>query len=38
MFSPNIISPKYAEQDQIDVKWLEKSLYSDMRVEEQEEA
>ena len=37
-FSPNIIPPKHAEQDQIDAKWLEKSLFSDVRVEEQVEA
>ena len=33
-FSPNIIPPKYAEQYQIAAKWLEKSLFSDVRVEE----
>ena len=37
MCSPNIITPKHAEQDQIDAKWLEKSLLSDVRVEEQVE-
>ena len=36
MFSPNIIPPKHAEQDHIGVKWLEKSLFSDVIVEEQE--
>ena len=29
-FSPNIIHPKHADQDQIDAKWLEKSLFSDV--------
>ena len=38
MFSPNIIPPKRAEQDQVDAKWLEKSLFSDVRVEEQVQA
>ena len=38
MFSANIIPPKHAEQDQIDAKWLDKSLFSDVRVEEQVEA
>ena len=31
-------TPKHAEQDQSDAKWLEKSLFSDVRVEEQVEA
>ena len=26
MFSPNTISPKHAEQEQIDAKWLEKKF------------
>ena len=38
VFSPNIIPPTHAEQDQIEAKWQEKSLFSDMRVEEQVEA
>ena len=36
-FSPNIIPPKYAEQDQIDAKWLKKKKKkksSNVRVEE----
>ena len=37
-FPSNIIPPKHAEQDQIDVKWLEKNMFSDARVEEQVEA
>ena len=30
--------PKHAEQEKIDAKWLEKSLFSDVRVEGQVEA
>ena len=36
--TPNIIPPKHAQQDQIHAKWLEKSLFSDVKVEEQVEA
>ena len=32
VFSPSIIPPQHAEQDQIDAKWLEKRLFSDVRV------
>ena len=34
VFLPNIIPPKHAKQDQIDAKWLEKSQFSDVTVEE----
>ena len=37
LFLTNIIPPKHTEQDQIDVKWLEKSLFSEVRVEEEVE-
>ena len=38
VFSPNIVPPKHAKQDQIDAKWLEKNLFSEVRVVEQVEA
>ena len=37
-FSPSIIPPKQAEQDQIDEKWLEKSFVLWREIEEQVEA
>ena len=37
--TPNFPIPlKHAERDQIDAKWLEKSLFPDVRVEEPAEA
>ena len=38
VFAPNIIPPKHAEQDQTDLKWLAKSLFSDVRVKEKVKA